>query len=187
MTRMSYYGMSGLPGLVWQGTIQSSGAGSDAATGIPYRATIQGLLAEPSAFKLTVNSVDFTGPTGSIDIDIEVMEGGMDVSNMVLRMVLTEDGVAYGGDVYYDVTRDMIAEVPVTVDNLGEIQNANPTFTADPSWVESRLEIIAFLRALLARVDSSLIEEWENLVHPGASEPEETSIPERAPRRPGFR
>ncbi|RLE21429.1 MAG: hypothetical protein DRJ50_09230 [Actinobacteria bacterium] len=143
---MSYYGMGGLPNLVWQGTIQSSGAGSDAATGIPYRATIQGLLGEPSAFKLTVNSVDFTGPTGSIDIDIEVMEGGMDVSNMFLRMVITEDGVSYGGDVYYDVTRDMLVEVPVTVDNLGEIQNVNPTFTVDPSWVEARLEIIAFLQ-----------------------------------------
>ncbi|MEE8165142.1 MAG: DUF3516 domain-containing protein, partial [Myxococcota bacterium] len=46
------------------------------------------------------------------------------------------------------------------------------------------LEIIAFLRALLARVDSSLVEEWESLVHPGEAKrsPEQT-LPDRAPRR----
>jgi len=46
------------------------------------------------------------------------------------------------------------------------------------------LEVIAFLRAMLARVDSSLLEEWENLVHPTAPTliPEEAT-PDRAPRR----
>jgi superfamily II RNA helicase len=46
------------------------------------------------------------------------------------------------------------------------------------------LEIIAFLRALLARVDSSLVEEWESLVHPGEAKPSpEETLPDRAPRR----
>jgi superfamily II RNA helicase len=49
------------------------------------------------------------------------------------------------------------------------------------------IEIIAFFRALLAAVDSSLIEEWENLVNPAESRPDDISsgaaIPDRAPRR----
>jgi hypothetical protein len=49
------------------------------------------------------------------------------------------------------------------------------------------IEIIAFFRALLARVDSSLVEEWENLVHPedgpATSTPLEAAVPDRAPRR----
>lgn len=46
------------------------------------------------------------------------------------------------------------------------------------------LEVIAFFRALLGRVDSSLLEEWENLVHPSAQpEPAEPETPTRAPRR----
>jgi superfamily II RNA helicase len=46
------------------------------------------------------------------------------------------------------------------------------------------IEVIAFLRALLARVDSSLVEEWENLVAPGAPDSRpEIAIPDRAPRR----
>jgi len=49
------------------------------------------------------------------------------------------------------------------------------------------IEVIAFFRALLARVDSSLIEEWESLVHPDpaklALETEQAAVPDRAPRR----
>ncbi len=46
------------------------------------------------------------------------------------------------------------------------------------------LEVIAFLRALLARVDSSLVEEWENLVDPNQPEKAaEPAMPDRAPRK----
>ncbi|MBK7951334.1 MAG: DUF3516 domain-containing protein [Deltaproteobacteria bacterium] len=47
------------------------------------------------------------------------------------------------------------------------------------------IEVIAYLRAMLARVDSSLVEEWESLVDPGR-EPAPSkaeALPERAPRR----
>jgi len=49
---------------------------------------------------------------------------------------------------------------------------------------EEILELIGFFRAMLARVDSSLVEEWESLVAPGseALSPSET-VPARAPRR----
>ena len=132
--------------MVWNGTIKWSGATPADATGLPYRATIESLLGEPSAFKLTVNSVDFTPPTGTIDIDIEVMEEGFDVRNMFLRMAVTEDGVGYEADTYYDVTRDMIDDVLVTVSNLGEIQNVVRTFPVDAGWDVGELEIIAFLQ-----------------------------------------
>lgn len=46
------------------------------------------------------------------------------------------------------------------------------------------LEIIAFFRAMLARVDSSLVEEWENLVKPkDAPSRPDVPVPDRAPRR----
>jgi len=44
-------------------------------------------------------------------------------------------------------------------------------------------DVLGFLRAMLARVDSSLIEEWEQLVHPEAApRPDEKAAP-RPPRR----
>jgi superfamily II RNA helicase len=47
------------------------------------------------------------------------------------------------------------------------------------------VEVIAYLRAMLARVDSSLVEEWESLVDPSrAVAPSEAeALPDRAPRR----
>ncbi len=46
------------------------------------------------------------------------------------------------------------------------------------------VEVIAFLRAMLARVDSSLVEEWENLVDPNrVAAPSPEAVPDRAPRR----
>lgn len=143
---MNYYPMGGLPALVWNGTTQTNGAATSDADGLAYRAIILANLGVPSAFKLTVNSVDFTPPTGSVDLDIEVMEDGIDVSNMFLRMVITEDDVTYEAEVYYDVTRDGIDDVPVTVDELGQIQNVVRTFPIDLSWVEANLEIVALLQ-----------------------------------------
>jgi hypothetical protein len=138
--------MNAFPSLAWNGGDQHSGASTTDATGLPYRARILGMLPEPSAFKITVNSVAFTRPTGSIDLDIEVMEGGIDVSNMVLRMAVTEDHVSYGGDVYHDVLHDMIPDVPITVSSLGQVQNVNTTFPVSSEWVEANMEIVAFLQ-----------------------------------------
>jgi superfamily II RNA helicase len=46
------------------------------------------------------------------------------------------------------------------------------------------LELIGFLRAMIARVDSSLVEEWESLVSPReTSAAPESALPDRAPRR----
>jgi len=103
-------------------------------------------MGRPSAFKITVNSVSLTSPTGSIDLDIEMMEGGVDTSNMFLRIVVTEDDVSFGKDVFDDVTRDMVDDVAVTVSNLGEIQNVARTFPVDAGWVPGNMEVIAFLQ-----------------------------------------
>ena len=118
----------------------------DDATGMPYRARILNNLGRPSAFKITVNSVSLTSPTGSIDLDIEVMEGGVDISNMFLRIAVTEDDVTYSAEVFDDVTRGMVDDVAITVSNLGETQNVVRSFPVDASWVPGNMEVIAFLQ-----------------------------------------
>jgi len=143
---LSYYSASAFPTLVWHGTVQFSGASVDDATGTPYRARILSNLGRPSAFKITVNSVSLTSPTGSIDLDIEVMEGGVDVSNMFLRIAVTEDDVTYNAEAFDDVLRDMVDDVAVTVNDLGEVQNVVRTFPVDPSWVPGNMEVIPILQ-----------------------------------------
>ena len=116
--------------------------------GVPYRAIIETGLADPSSFKITVNSFDFTPPTGTIDVDIEVMEPVVDISNMVIRMALTEDNVFFNGidDYHEDVLRDMPTDVALTVSGLGEIQNVQAQFDVDPSYVTEALEVVVFIQ-----------------------------------------
>lgn len=113
---------------------------------MPYRSLIMSLLDEPSHFKLTVNSVDFTVPNGSIDLDIEIMETLPDIGNMYLRMSLQEDHVTFGADTHHDVTHDMLTDTPLTVSTLGQVQNVVMPFTVSAGWNQAELEIVAFIQ-----------------------------------------
>lgn len=146
--RHGYYGLTGFPTSWWNGTTTVVGAGTDVINGVPYRAIIENALAEPSSFKITVNSVDFTTPTGTIDFDIEVMETMADISNMWVRMAVTEDDVFYDSvdDWHQDVVRDMPADVALTVGTLGQIQNVQAQFDVDPTWVPEKMEVVIFIQ-----------------------------------------
>ncbi len=144
--RNAYNGATAFPTLTWNGTIRMVGAGTDVINGEPYRVIINNLLDEPSYFKITVNSVDLSAPTGSINLDIEVMEDVPSIASTYLRMSLTEDNVLYGSTRYYNVNRDMLADTPITVDGFGEVQHVQMNFAIDPSWIEANLEIVAFIQ-----------------------------------------
>lgn len=122
------------------------GAGADAVDGEEYRAVIEGLLDDPSYFKMTVNAFDLSAPTGSIDLDIEVMEGGLDISRTFFRMSITESGLTYSGRPHDDVNRYMPVDQPITVNQVGQVQNIQLTFPMDPAWVEANLRIVAFVQ-----------------------------------------
>lgn len=144
--RVEYYpGWPAAPRVFFDGTRLVFGSPDFMATGIPYAAVVEDLLDDPAYFKITINSWDLVGPDGSIDLDIEVFEDVPDVSNMWLRMALTEDDVTYGIDELDDVTRDMLDEVLITVDQVGETQNVNQNFTIDADWT-GELEIVAFVQ-----------------------------------------
>lgn len=144
--RIDYYGTPLPPTAFFNGATRWAGADDVIATGFPYRAIIESLLDDPSYFKITINLIDFSTPTGTIDLDIEVMEDVPDISNLVLRMALTEDNIFYAPHNHQDVTRDMLPDVPITVSSVGQIQNVNEDFFVDPSWVPDELKIIAFVQ-----------------------------------------
>ncbi|MBD3163377.1 MAG: Omp28-related outer membrane protein [Candidatus Eisenbacteria bacterium] len=146
--RNAYYGLTGYPTCWWNGTTTLVGAGTDVIDGMPYRSIIETELAVPSHFKITVNSVSLLPPTGSIDVDIEVMEDVPDISNMVVRMALTEDNIYYNAveDWHEDVLRDMPSDVALTVDTVGEVQNVQTTFPVDASWVTEELAVMTFIQ-----------------------------------------
>jgi superfamily II RNA helicase len=61
---------------------------------------------------------------------------------------------------------------------LSQVHNTLVHSVPESAASEDVLDVVGYLRALLARVDSSLVEEWESLVSPGA--PPERAAP--APR-----
>ncbi len=144
--RNAYYGITTFPTAVFNGLNTILGGGEEIATGEPYQETVAHLLSDPSYFKMTVNSFSATAGGGSIDLDIEVMEPVPSISNMVVRMALLEDGVFYPPHTHEDVTRDMLDEIAITVDDLGEVQNVQQNFTVDGTWVPENLELVAFIQ-----------------------------------------
>jgi hypothetical protein len=74
------------------------------------------------------------------------MESIADISNMFLRMCVTEDNLVSGSHTAQDVNREMPADIPITVSSVGEVQNAVTNFVVDPSWVEANLKVVPFIQ-----------------------------------------
>ncbi len=147
----TYYDILGYPSVYVGGPRNTVlGGFSYMLDGGAFAPSIDRLLCEPSHFKITINSHDFTPPTGSIDLDIEVVEDGPEIAGLMLRAALTEDNLYYdvtGDDDWHDnVNRVMIDEVPITVSMLGEMQNVQANFDVDASWVQEELTMVAFIQ-----------------------------------------
>jgi len=144
--RIAYY--QGLyPDAMFDGSTRVSRGDTDYADGLHFRGVIERELCEPSYFKMTINATDFTAPSGAIDLDIELTENLLDTSNLYLRMMLIEDNVTYALETFQDVNRAQVgADIPITIDLQGEIQNVNQTFPIDAGWVGANLDIVAFIQ-----------------------------------------
>ncbi len=62
---------------------------------------------------------------------------------------------------------------------LGQVHSTLARSVPEAARSDEVVDMIAFFRALLARVDSSLLEEWETLVRPGEERPEAPRPPPR--------
>jgi FlgD Ig-like domain len=142
--RINYYNMVGYPNLYFQGQSHMVGTDDHTSSGIPYKSRVQEHLIDPSYFKMTMNVADFD--LGVVDFDIEVMEDGPVITDMVVQIAVVENGLSEVGHEFDDVVRDMLTETPVTVSTLGQIQNVNQVFTVDPTWVVENLRIVAFIQ-----------------------------------------
>jgi hypothetical protein len=145
-SRITYYGVTAYPNAFFDGRISIPGGNSVIATGLPYRSAIESELDNPTFFKLTINSVSFTGPTGSIDMNVEVMEDVPSITGMYLRIVLAEDNVTYLSETYQDVCRGSVPDIPITVSTLGQNQHVVQSFAIDPGWVSANMHLLAFVQ-----------------------------------------
>jgi hypothetical protein len=142
--RHSYYGISGLPTLVWQGTQYMVGAGTDVIDGAPYDAVVKSRLADATPVKIGFNDWDYSGLPTFVDFDVELTDD-MPGTYMVRAFVI-EDAINYGGTDYDNVLRDMILEIPLTIDTSGQVQNVYQVFPGDGAWNLANLRIIVIVQ-----------------------------------------
>jgi hypothetical protein len=147
--RLAYYGTSAYPIGIFGGQIRVPRGDAVIALGGLYRSAIESLLDDPTYFKLTVTSVSFTPPTGSIGLDLEVMEDVPSITSMFLRIMIAEDGLVSTGQTHDDVCRGSVPDangIAVTVNSQGQIQHVTQNFAIDAGWVPANLHILAFVQ-----------------------------------------
>lgn len=149
--RNNYYLVSGFPTVMLNGRDQVVGGDPSTGQGLAYDPIVSREIGVPSPVQITVNSVDLSQPSGSIDFTIQVAQEIADISNTTIRAYLLEDNVfwccGYGGeDTWRDVTRDVMPEVALSVQHVGQTQNIVHNFAIDPTWVEAQLRMVIFVQ-----------------------------------------
>jgi hypothetical protein len=82
---------------------------------------------------------------GDVDITVKVVDT-MPTGPNVLRVVVTEEAVAAPPDTFLYVARDILDEETLLISAVGESVVVNRTFTVDPGWDVSKLDVIAFVQ-----------------------------------------
>lgn len=143
--RQAYYGSEGLPNLIFNGTTQLVGAGTDAINGGVYDPIVQSMLDDATPVMLTITDYSF-GLFPSVTVEIE-LEGDLDdISQTKLRISIIEDGLVHGNETYDNVLRDLLPDIALTINMAGQVQTETVNLTMDAGWAIDNLRIIAFLQ-----------------------------------------
>ena len=145
LARISYYGASAFPTLVWQGTNVLVGAGTDVIDGGPYDAIVQSMLPDATPWVVEITDFDL-GVSPYVTTRIALEDDVADITGHVVHVCLIENDCLYSGDYEQDVLRDIVDDIAITIDGNGQEQTHTANFTLDPSWNTANMRIIAFLQ-----------------------------------------
>ncbi len=145
MARLSYYGVSAFPTLIWMGTEVLVGAGTDVIDGGPYDAIVQAHIADATPWAMEVTGYSF-GPSPYATVKVDLEDDVADISTLRVRVCIIENDCLYSGDYEQDVLRDIVADVPVTINTAGQTQTVTGNFTMDPLWNPANMRVVAFLQ-----------------------------------------
>jgi len=144
--RIAYYGVTGYPTVIWMGTEPVVGADANTDDGSPYDGIVQAHLADATPWAMAVTDHVF-GLGAYATVRVELEDDVADISNTYLRIAVIEDNLVYeGGDVEVDVVRDIIADVPITINTAGQVQTHTAPFTMGLDWLPANMRIVAFIQ-----------------------------------------
>jgi hypothetical protein len=149
-TRLSYYGISALPTLKWDGYETVEGAGSGAANGSQYIPIIEAHFLNTTPVEVLVTDYDFTPGSAFVDVKVKLYGDLATIANTKIRVALVEDHLTYGGASYYNrILRDMFPDAvgtALTIQNTGQEQTLHVPFTIAAGWDPADLLIIAWVQ-----------------------------------------
>ncbi len=138
--RFSFYGMTGTPTLVFNGTHKIVGASSADIFGGQYMDVIQSRYFDPAPVRVVVDSFD--PATGGVNATVTMYSTDYTLFEDHFHLILIEDDVN-AEDTH--VTRAMISDT-ISLDGVGNMVTFNPYFTIDPGWDQAKLRVIAIVQ-----------------------------------------
>jgi hypothetical protein len=132
------------PTAVFDGLRVVEGAVTSEAAGADYLFEIRSREAVSSPVEMAVSGV-LGEESGDIIVDV-MARGRVPEGDLVLRMVVVEDGIYQWGKTHDFVVRDILDDEPVMIKTVGDSVRVEREFQVDASWNRERLDIIAFVQ-----------------------------------------
>ncbi len=144
--RMTYYGVGGIPHLLFNGGNSLVGAGTDVVDGSVYEPIVENLIGQPSPVQMSISSFSFTNPGAFLTVDLALEEDLVNPAQTRLRVALVEDDLLYGGTLYHNILRDVLPDQVMPITLAGQTQQVTLNFTPTAGWIAANLRLIAFVQ-----------------------------------------
>jgi hypothetical protein len=140
--RDSYYGVSGYPSCIFDGTEWV--IGGSGGTYAAYLATINSQLGESSPLTLEFYGM-WDDTSGTFEAHIGVIDAIPGGSNVVM-FVVYEDSCVSGPEEYHKVVRDVLDAETLSITEPGESESFYGSFTIDPSWDAEHIGVVGLVQ-----------------------------------------
>jgi hypothetical protein len=132
--RMTYYGVGGIPHLLFNGGNSLVGAGPDVVDGSIYEPIVVNLIGQSSPVQMSISSFSFASPGAFVTVDLALEEDLVNPAQTRLRVALVEDDLLYGGTLYHNILRDILPEQVMPITLAGQTQQVTLNFTPTAGW-----------------------------------------------------
>ena len=137
---IAYYGITGFPTVMINGTERFVGGDETIASGGPYLGVVDAACLAPAPIRIDVDSFD--PATGDVAATVTMYSESDTLQGDHIRFLLLEDDVT---EDHTAVTRDIVSDT-VSLSGPGNSVSVNTSFTLDPEWIVDNLHAVVFVQ-----------------------------------------